>query len=173
MFRFQVLCKNLIILVKFCIFWERHKILRNLRPSSYFCLQYIQTKVRWRFRKILWPSQNIWTLCNCKQAKIQDNLKVSFLSLVRISWTNESNFVHPKSNLHNRKHRHATLLIQISFDWKNKAASKITRQQQNYDSPKPTYLFIRVQREWVTPIFLPIKSLVVRFNNIYHRATDT
>lgn len=69
------------------------------------------------------------------------------------------------------------LLIQISFDWKNKAASKITRQQQNYDSPKPTYLFIRVQREWVTPIFLPIKSLVVRFNNIiyhvYHRATDT
>ena len=69
------------------------------------------------------------------------------------------------------------LLIQISFNWKNKAASKITRQQQNYDSPKPTYLFIRVQREWVTPIFLPIKSLVVRFNNIiynvYHRATDT
>ena len=123
----------------------------------------------------MWPSQNIWTLCNCKQAKIQDNLKVSFLSLVRISWTNESNFVHPKSNLHNRKHRHATLLIQISFDWKNKAASKITRQQQNYDSPKPTYLFIRVQREWVTPIFLPIKSLVVRFNNIiynvYHRAS--
>ena len=25
-------------------------------------LQYIQTKVRWRFRKILWPPQNIWTL---------------------------------------------------------------------------------------------------------------
>ena len=25
-------------------------------------LQYIQTKVRWRFRKILWPSQNIRTL---------------------------------------------------------------------------------------------------------------
>ena len=27
-----------------------------------FCLQYTQAKVRWRFRKILWPSQNIWTL---------------------------------------------------------------------------------------------------------------
>ena len=26
------------------------------------CLQYIQTKVRWRFRKNFWPSQNIWTL---------------------------------------------------------------------------------------------------------------
>ena len=30
------------------IFWEGY-------------IQYIQTKVRWRFRKILWPSQNIWT----------------------------------------------------------------------------------------------------------------
>ena len=28
----------------------------------YFCLQYIQTRVRWRFHKNLWPSQNIWTL---------------------------------------------------------------------------------------------------------------
>ena len=25
-------------------------------------LQYIHTKVRWRFQKILWPPQNIWTL---------------------------------------------------------------------------------------------------------------
>ena len=25
-------------------------------------MQYIQSKVRWRFRKILWPSQKIWTL---------------------------------------------------------------------------------------------------------------
>ena len=33
-----------------------------LKSPPYFCLQYIQTKVRWRFRKILWPSQNIWTL---------------------------------------------------------------------------------------------------------------
>ena len=27
-----------------------------------FCLQYIKEKVRWRFRKNLWPSQNTWTL---------------------------------------------------------------------------------------------------------------
>ena len=27
--------------------------------SENFWLQYIQSKVRWRFRKILWPSQNI------------------------------------------------------------------------------------------------------------------
>ena len=43
------------------IFWESHKILCNL-PLTFFCLQYIQTKVRGRFHKILWPSQNIWTL---------------------------------------------------------------------------------------------------------------
>ena len=32
------------------------------KSSPYFWLQYIQSKVRGRFRKILWPSQNIWTL---------------------------------------------------------------------------------------------------------------
>ena len=31
-----------------------------MKSPPYFCLQYIQT--RWRYRKILWPSQNIWTL---------------------------------------------------------------------------------------------------------------
>ena len=43
------------------IFWEGHKILRNLHLTfewHYTC----RTKLRWRFRKILWPSQNIWTL---------------------------------------------------------------------------------------------------------------
>ena len=42
------------------IFWEGHKILRNL-PLT-FWLRYIQSKVRGRLLKILWPSQNIWTL---------------------------------------------------------------------------------------------------------------
>ena len=47
-------------------FLQSSHILR--RPQNfakfppYFCLQYIQTKGRWRFRKILWPSQNVWTL---------------------------------------------------------------------------------------------------------------
>ena len=40
------------------IFWQGHKNLRNL----HLALHYIRTKVRWRFRKILWPCQNIWTL---------------------------------------------------------------------------------------------------------------
>ena len=43
------------------IFWEGHKILQNLHLTFDY-LQYIQSKVRWRFRKILWPSQNTWTL---------------------------------------------------------------------------------------------------------------
>ena len=33
------------------------------KSSPNFWLQYIQSKVRWRFLKFLWPSQNIWTLC--------------------------------------------------------------------------------------------------------------
>ena len=33
------------------------------KSTPYFWLALHRTKVRWRFRKILWPSQNIWTLC--------------------------------------------------------------------------------------------------------------
>ena len=32
------------------------------KSSPYFWLALHRTKVRWRFRKILWPFQNIWTL---------------------------------------------------------------------------------------------------------------
>ena len=51
------------------VFWEGHKMLRILHLT--FDWHYIRrkywlalhkTKVRWRFRKILWPSQNMWTL---------------------------------------------------------------------------------------------------------------
>ena len=42
------------------IFWEGHKILRNLHLTFVQC----QSKVRWRYRKILWPFQNIWALRN-------------------------------------------------------------------------------------------------------------
>ena len=45
------------------IFWESHKILRNLQLT--FVLYYLhRTKLRWRFCKILWLPQNIWTLQN-------------------------------------------------------------------------------------------------------------
>ena len=33
-----------------------------MKSSLYFWLALLRTKRRWRFRKILWPSQNIWTL---------------------------------------------------------------------------------------------------------------
>ena len=42
------------------VFWECQKIWRKSPP--YFWLALHRTKVRWRFHKILWPSQNIWTL---------------------------------------------------------------------------------------------------------------
>ena len=52
--------RNNFKLSKIHIFWEGHKILRNLHLT--FTGPMYRTKVRWRFRKILRPSQNIWTL---------------------------------------------------------------------------------------------------------------
>ena len=48
------------------IFWEGHKILRNLhrRFDRYYIGHW--TNLRWRFCKNLWPSQNIWTSIPCK-----------------------------------------------------------------------------------------------------------
>ena len=43
-------------------FIHSEKATKFVKFSPYFWLQYIQSKVRWRFRKIFWPSQNIWTL---------------------------------------------------------------------------------------------------------------
>ena len=43
------------------ILWEGHIILRNL-PLTFKYSTYVHSKVRGRCRKILWPSQNIWTL---------------------------------------------------------------------------------------------------------------
>ena len=50
---------NIFWSVKF-IYSEKTKNFAKFSP--YFWLQYTQSKVRGRFRKILWPSQNIWTL---------------------------------------------------------------------------------------------------------------
>ena len=42
--------------------------------------QYIQSKVRGRFRKILWPSQNIWTLGKICMYYVWVNLSVKEIS---------------------------------------------------------------------------------------------
>ena len=58
---------------KVLLFWQCHKILRNLHLSFALCSAIrvsvhldtnskCHSKVRWRFCKILWPSQNIWAL---------------------------------------------------------------------------------------------------------------
>ena len=43
------------------IFWEGHKILWNVHQFFVLCI-YCQSNNWWRFRRIVWPSQNIWTL---------------------------------------------------------------------------------------------------------------
>ena len=53
--QFNVLNKAVERLGKGHMFWEGHKYLRNLHLTFVLCYM-------WRFRKILWPSQNIWTL---------------------------------------------------------------------------------------------------------------
>ena len=50
------------------IFWEGHKILRNL-PLT-FDRMYCSQKLGEDFAKILWPSQNIWTLQDWLPVKI-------------------------------------------------------------------------------------------------------
>ena len=47
--------------VKIHIFWEDHKILLKFHLAFDYspCLQYTQSIIKWRFRKILWLSQNI------------------------------------------------------------------------------------------------------------------
>ena len=52
--------KKLERLRKLHIFLEGHKILQNLHLT--FKRRQHRTKVSWRFCKILWTSQNIWTL---------------------------------------------------------------------------------------------------------------
>ena len=56
------ICNEVSWISKVGIFWEGHKILQKIFPLLLSTVQYIQTKVRWRFRKMLWPSQKTWTL---------------------------------------------------------------------------------------------------------------
>ena len=61
----RILTNNSLFIDMICkvhIFWEGHKILQNLHLTFEFWLALHTTKVRWRFHKILWASQNIWTL---------------------------------------------------------------------------------------------------------------
>ena len=56
-------------------------------------LMYCQSKVRWRFRKILWPSQNIWPLLSI-------NLQYQQLSIIKyIFQPHCESYVHHKGML--------------------------------------------------------------------------
>ena len=76
------------------IFWEGHKILQNL-PLTFDCSTYLQSKVRGRFRKILWPSQNVWTLTRILILHVTNEkilppcsfiLVCSFIMVFRVAW---------------------------------------------------------------------------------------
>ena len=57
--------------------------MRNI-PGPYFWLALHRTKVRWRFRKFLWPSQNIWILILVNGICSEEHTKLgSFFTTVR------------------------------------------------------------------------------------------
>ena len=61
------------------IFWEGHKIFQNLHHIFVLCS--VSQKQRWRLCKILWPSENKWTLIFiCKTVKIPNILQDSFIA---------------------------------------------------------------------------------------------
>ena len=47
-----------------------------VKSPTYFWLALHRTKVRWKFCKILWPSQNIWTL-PCLICRVQETLNLT------------------------------------------------------------------------------------------------
>ena len=54
------------------------------KSPNYFWLALHRTKVRWRFRKILWPSQNIWTLFEKNNQNMEVKIFQSFLKVKKL-----------------------------------------------------------------------------------------
>ena len=63
------------------IFSDGHKVFAKSAP--YFWQAQHRTKVRWRFLKILWPSQNIWPYSNI--LKLVGNWKDHFKKVLHIA----------------------------------------------------------------------------------------
>ena len=67
-FRILLICLGWVLQLKFTSRTDSYAYIKFIysEKATKFCeifwLQYIQSKVMWRFRKILWPSQNILTL---------------------------------------------------------------------------------------------------------------
>ena len=56
----SISCYLLFLSCKVHMFWESAQ--KFAKSPPYFWLALRRTKVRWRFCKIVWPSQDIWTL---------------------------------------------------------------------------------------------------------------
>ena len=70
---------------------------------TYFWLVLHRTKVRWRFHKNLWPSQNIWTLQTSELlrtiALLYDSLPVSAYKPVRLKFQPLYNYCNKSQNI--------------------------------------------------------------------------
>ena len=62
--KFESMNLNFHEICKVHIFWEGHK--NFMKSPSNIWLAVFRTNNWWRFRKILWPSQNIWILSNAR-----------------------------------------------------------------------------------------------------------
>ena len=89
-----VICCPLFCACKVHIFWEGHKILRNLRQLFVLCTA-TQSNNWWRFRKILGPSQNIWTLFSISShlPKRNEINACQLFSLHNRSWRTVGNII--------------------------------------------------------------------------------
>ena len=58
------------------VFWEGNKVLQN--HHFRFEVYHIQSNLGWRFRKNLWPSQNVWILMGRCQKVLKSDIQSQF-----------------------------------------------------------------------------------------------
>ena len=99
------LCWRTLNYWKVHIFWEGHKILQNLHHRFVLCSNG-QIYVRWRFPKIVWPSQNIWTLINQPERKLAKRTSVHWIYYT-VTWKLKKQLVQTRL----QENKNATLEI--------------------------------------------------------------
>ena len=131
------------------IFWEGHKILQNLH-RRFVWLALHRTNLRRRFRKILWPSQNISTL------KALMNLHVHYFRLsgkFEKSWWN---WWPVKFQMQLKKgfspiliERLYTILLQLFWETKRKKRPPKDSSHVHFTTKK-NIVRLNVNRHWFT-----------------------
>ena len=91
------------------------KVPKFSKSSPYFWLALHRTKVRWRFLKILWPSQNIWTLFF---NEIFHKLKNNIVRMLFLKWFHPIVHIAMKWVYIIANQLHADLIFRVS--WRSK-----------------------------------------------------